>query len=716
MAQYITLARCDDILSASGETGWFNYRDTEKTGFIVRASDRIESLPFKLDATESSSFPDNVPNRYFSRPRFNEGFYSFFDDDGGLTSPSTDSDHTQEPIPADLELAVARLALHYARNPLSSYYDTSVATTPETSIGAGLDDLPLEVQTALYPYLTDALRGEESGDTSVGRLEETLSQAVSLHYDGDLPRATQTIPQASTQPSTGSTVTAEVTSDSIIAAVSGDPTDDQIIQYDQASNTLEFTNLPVPSSTVVSGDTTVVANPTVDSSDPVLNSLKVGTTDYRVVGQKGDKGDPGDTGAAGRDGRDGSDGRDGTDATVNATNMINAVSGTPSLGRVMTWSDRATLTWAAQSGGGGGGGTVTAQDIIDAIDAEPRPKVDSVIGVGGTSDTLRWVSNVDVSAAAVAEVVTGTKSEGNYIAYDQLDSGLDSLKWVTPPSPPVSGTIPYLTVDPAFFADEAVEQSFRLTLHGVDDVPALSTVTKVKISFGFGAVNIPERSFDIPDGTTRVQLVTITSAQAQTILNNQFVKRDRSVAVSASIEDASNVQKSSLDASLGLVSQDKIPAIRSELTTPVPYITGDPHYWVNTGEARVLSLVLHDIDITRANHDVNSLRIAVSGNGFTMVWPIATASRRVNIAISANQANNITTNIGRGNDTVTLGVELRKDTTIRQSFSGSLPVVVTGKTIALMEDIPSISVTRQNSSTTPPTIQRISINGTEYQV
>ena len=91
-----------DILSASGETGWFNYRDTEKTGFIVRASDRIESLPFKLDATESSSFPDNVPNRYFSRPRFNEGFYSFFDDDGGLTSPSTDSDHTQEPIPADL--------------------------------------------------------------------------------------------------------------------------------------------------------------------------------------------------------------------------------------------------------------------------------------------------------------------------------------------------------------------------------------------------------------------------------------------------------------------------------------------------------------------------------------------------------------------------------------------------------------------------------------
>ena len=120
--------------------------------------------------------------------------------------------------------------------------------------------------------------------------------------------------------------------------------------------------------------------------------------------------------------------------------------------------------------------------------------------------------------------------------------------------------------------------------------------------------------------------------------------------------------------------------------TPVPYVTGDPHYWINTGDARTLNFIIHDVDITDTNRETDNLLFNLAGNPFTINWNIATAPRRISIAINAIQARNITNNARDGE--VRLQIELKNGSTVLQNFTGSLPVIVPSKAIALIEDIP----------------------------
>ena len=76
MSQYITLLAADEIIGNYGDATWATYSDDEKMAFISRASDRIESLPFKLDTTEGSGFLDNTAVRYSVRPRFHQGYFT----------------------------------------------------------------------------------------------------------------------------------------------------------------------------------------------------------------------------------------------------------------------------------------------------------------------------------------------------------------------------------------------------------------------------------------------------------------------------------------------------------------------------------------------------------------------------------------------------------------------------------------------------------------
>ena len=108
MAQYITLARCDHMIDAAGENaGWRTYSDAERLSYIIRASDRIEALPFKLDGVGQDS-SKNTSGGYSARPRFNQGFFSAFDSSGGLESPPPPSEPFRaEHVPADIEYATS---------------------------------------------------------------------------------------------------------------------------------------------------------------------------------------------------------------------------------------------------------------------------------------------------------------------------------------------------------------------------------------------------------------------------------------------------------------------------------------------------------------------------------------------------------------------------------------------------------------------------------
>ena len=311
MSQYITLLAADEIIGNYGDATWATYSDDEKMAFISRASDRIESLPFKLDTTEGSGFLDNTAVRYSVRPRFHQGYFTKLEK--ATRRPKaipTDPNLLQEfkLIPADLELAVAKLTLHYARNPLQSYYDTYAATDTELTLGHGLNDLPLDVQTALIPYLTDALRGDLTR-TSEHREEAQQSQGASLFYTAD-----------------GSLRVGSATG----------------------------TGAPGPQGE--KGET--------GAQGPQGPQGPQGIPGPR--GERGLQGVRGDKGDKGNPGQDGQDGADGSAATVNATNMINAVSGTAAAGSVMTYTDTATLTWATQSSGGG-----SSVSTLPYVDAQP---------------------------------------------------------------------------------------------------------------------------------------------------------------------------------------------------------------------------------------------------------------------------------------------------------------------------------------------------------
>ena len=141
---YITLLQANTILEAEGgPEEWNNLQpivgppavtvDTQKEQFIERATRRIESISFQDESLDR----DTV--------RYTDGFVT---------------DSTIQKIPHKLAIATALLAGYYAGNVLSEYKEVPISIFQQTV--PGLDDLPLTVQAALWPFISDELKARDS--------------------------------------------------------------------------------------------------------------------------------------------------------------------------------------------------------------------------------------------------------------------------------------------------------------------------------------------------------------------------------------------------------------------------------------------------------------------------------------------------------------------------------------------------------------------------
>ena len=187
---YITTAKADEILSGEGSTTGWTTDAADKAEFIQRASNRIEQIPFQLDGSPLSD------GGFFSRPRYVDGFKS-----------KPPADPTRYPIPNEIAIAVAKLALFYSRNPLSGYSRSRTTTTFSTI--PALSDLPVEVVNALWPHVAEEFKyGVQPLDT-IEELEESREnqRAGSIIYSGEqsLPR-----PAPGPTPTTGGVTAQEV--------------------------------------------------------------------------------------------------------------------------------------------------------------------------------------------------------------------------------------------------------------------------------------------------------------------------------------------------------------------------------------------------------------------------------------------------------------------------------------------------------------------------
>ena len=125
---YINVATADEhILSIGHSTDWSEHTDDAKEKFIQRATDRIEMLRFKTDNPRESRDP-----RY------------------DVLVPSRGE------VPENLQLAVAYLAAFYGDNPLLKY--DLIGDNISNALSPSLADIPLAIQTLLFPYLIDAVQ------------------------------------------------------------------------------------------------------------------------------------------------------------------------------------------------------------------------------------------------------------------------------------------------------------------------------------------------------------------------------------------------------------------------------------------------------------------------------------------------------------------------------------------------------------------------------
>lgn len=286
-------------------------------------------------------------------------------------------------------------------------------------------------------------------------------------------------------------------------------------------------------------------------------------------------------------------------------------------------------------------------------------KGDSVTGPRGPAGAASTVpgpagrdgrdgSDANVTSDNIIRAVAGTPQDDQIIQFDSTNSRLEF-------------------VDPPEGGGGTAEVTSDSIVRAVSGTPTDNQIIQFDSSSGQLEFQDPPR--DGADGSdASVTSANIIRAVSGTPTDNQIIQFD-----------ATNSRLEFVDPSAGGGSN----------VTPVPYVTGDPHYWVSTGDARVVTLVLHDVDITDQNRNTNRLLITIGGNPFTIdPWPIATAPRRINIEVSAQQANNITSNDSRG--AIDINVNLRQGTTTLQSIMPTtLPVIVEGKSIALKEDIQS---------------------------
>ena len=162
---YITTAVADEIIADAGNTlGWGTLTDEQKAGFVQRASNRIEVIPFRDDDLDLDS------GGYYSRPRYTDGLKA-----------KPDGDEGSYPIPNTLGIAVAQLALWYARNPNQGYHQLQQFDTDRSP----LRDIPVEVRNALLPFLPAAMRSAEQPDApSVSKAGFALAYGDGLSGSG----------------------------------------------------------------------------------------------------------------------------------------------------------------------------------------------------------------------------------------------------------------------------------------------------------------------------------------------------------------------------------------------------------------------------------------------------------------------------------------------------------------------------------------------------
>lgn len=140
---YITRVRANALIGDS-VLGWSTLADEQQVEFLERASNRIEVIPFEDDHL---SLKDGG---YLRRPRYTDG-----------VKAKEPDDTIDYPIPYTLELAVASLAVWYARNPNEGFHHAS----PDSEFDRSpLRDLPMDVRNALLGYITASLRSAEKAD------------------------------------------------------------------------------------------------------------------------------------------------------------------------------------------------------------------------------------------------------------------------------------------------------------------------------------------------------------------------------------------------------------------------------------------------------------------------------------------------------------------------------------------------------------------------
>ena len=137
LMSYITLDYANDILAPDGDaTAWADLSGAGKLAALDKASRRIETIPFEAD---SSQFPVG----YHSRPRYSMNIKA--------DPPSNDAPLLLR-IAHPLAIAVAMLAMHYARRP---YADTPVLPkSSDDALAKSIADMPLVVQSAIWPYMS----------------------------------------------------------------------------------------------------------------------------------------------------------------------------------------------------------------------------------------------------------------------------------------------------------------------------------------------------------------------------------------------------------------------------------------------------------------------------------------------------------------------------------------------------------------------------------
>ena len=135
---YLTAIQATALLVAEGSDSNWPSQDAERLKWIERASRRIEAIPFDVSVA-------------YNRPRFKDGKWA-----------DMNGDATSQDMPFELQLATAVLAAHYADYPMADRSLIGSDGDVENALSVVMADLPIRVQSTLYPYLSDELKPADS--------------------------------------------------------------------------------------------------------------------------------------------------------------------------------------------------------------------------------------------------------------------------------------------------------------------------------------------------------------------------------------------------------------------------------------------------------------------------------------------------------------------------------------------------------------------------